>query len=316
MDGTLMLAATLPQPNAPCVPFSSARLHPATRRQHTLGEPVRCRGIGVHAGTPAHLDLRPAPANSGLTFIRTDKPAAVNRIPARWDRVTDTRLCTALTNAHGVSVGTVEHLMAALAGCGVDNADILIDGPEVPIMDGSAAPFVDLIATAGCEAQSAPRRFVRVLKPVQVTDGDKWAALDVAEATTFTMTIDFQSPAIGRQTRTFALQPGGFRHDLARARTFGFLHEVEHLQKLGLAKGGSLENAVVVDGARILNPEGLRYTDEFVRHKLLDSVGDLALAGAPIRGSYHALKGGHALNNRLLQALFADPANWELAEQA
>lgn len=305
------MLATLTKPDALCASLP-ARAYALSALQHTLADPVRSLGIGVHAGTPARLELRPAPVGSGITFIRTDQPAGINRIPARWDQVTDTRLCTALTNAHGVGINTVEHLMAALAGCGVDNVDVLVDGPEVPIMDGSAAPFVELVATAGLEPQSAVRRIVRVLKPVRVEDGDKWAALDVADATTFAMTIDFPSPAIGRQTRMFALEPGRFSHDLARARTFGFLHEVEHLQKLGLAKGGSLDNAVVVDGARILNPEGLRYTDEFVRHKLLDSVGDLALAGAPVRGAYSALKGGHALNNRLLHALFADPANWDL----
>ena len=305
MDGTIAFAMTAPRASV------TPRL---TAFQHTIAKSVSCEGTGVHSGEKARLELRPAAAGNGIRFIRTDKPFEVSLIPALWNKVCDTRLCTALANEYGTTLATVEHLLAALSGAGVDNVDVLVDGPEVPIMDGSSEAFSALIAEAGLETQLLPRRFIRILKPVRVEENGKWASLAPAETQDFEMTIEFDSAAIGRQTRAFTLMNGAFVHDLARARTFATLPEVQQMQKLGLAKGGSLENAIVVDGDKVLNPDGLRHADEFVRHKLLDSVGDLALAGGPILGLYRSEKGGHALNNRLLHAVFADSANWEWTE--
>lgn len=285
----------------------------ALARQHTLAKEVSCVGVGVHSGAPAKLTLRPAPVDSGITFIRTDLSAEQGKIPARWDKVYDTRLCTALQNDVGGKISTTEHLMAALVGSGVDNVEVLIDGPEVPIMDGSSADFIDLIKSAGVDAQPAKRRVIRVLRQVEVRDGDKLVRLTPAAETSYSMDIAFDSRAIGAQSRSFTLKQGSFAQELSGARTFGFLHEVEQLRAMGLARGGSLDNAVVIDGDTIMNEGGLRYTDEFVRHKLLDAVGDLALAGHPLQAAYYGVKGGHALNNQLLRALFADAANWEWA---
>nr|MDP9196608.1 UDP-3-O-acyl-N-acetylglucosamine deacetylase [Pseudomonadota bacterium] len=245
-----------------------------------------------------------------ITFVRTDQPAATAVVPALWDRVTETRLCTVIANEHGVSVSTVEHLMAALRGCGIDNAVVEIDGPEVPIMDGSSAPFVFLIECAGIVDQDAPRRTIRILKEVTVRDGDKIATLSPAAESIFSCEISFESKVIGRQIGLVHLGEGRFRSDVSRARTFGFLHEVEYLRSIGLARGGSLDNAIVIDGDTILNEGQLRYPDEFVRHKILDSIGDLYLAGAPILGRFHAFRPGHALNSQLLRALFADRSAW------
>jgi UDP-3-O-[3-hydroxymyristoyl] N-acetylglucosamine deacetylase len=282
--------------------------------QHTLARSVSCTGVGVHSGAPARLTLEPAPANTGIVFVRSDKPAGENEITARYDLVSDTRLCSNLTNAHGHSIGTVEHVMAALAGCGVDNARVLVDGPEIPIMDGSSAAFVLLIQQAGLKEQAHKRKYIKLLREVRVEDaGGKWATLSPAELPSYGMEIEFASKAIGKQVREFTLLNDSFVTELGRARTFGFLHEVEQMRAMGLAKGGSLENAVVINGDAIMNEGGLRYEDEFVRHKLLDSVGDLALAGAPLLACFRSAKGGHALNNKLLRALFADAANWEWA---
>lgn len=305
---------------APLARINTGTIAATAHPQHTLAEAIRCAGVGVHSGRPAHMEIRPAAANRGITFIRTDKSSGSsgleNHIPALWHSVSDTRLCTVLSNAHGIRVSTVEHIMAALAGSHIDNADILIDGEEIPIMDGSAAEFSAMLADAGREEQAGtPRRFIRVLRPVRVAIEDKWVTFEPDTVPSYEMTIDFPSKAIGTQTLTYTPQnTNSFSMTLARARTFGFLHEVEYLQKMGLGRGGSLENAVVIDKDRILNADGLRYDNEFVRHKLLDSVGDLALAGAPFIGAYRAYKGGHALNNSLLRALFASPDNWEWVE--
>jgi UDP-3-O-[3-hydroxymyristoyl] N-acetylglucosamine deacetylase len=279
--------------------------------QHTLARTVSCTGVGVHSGAAATLTLAPAAAHTGIVFVRTDVAAGTNEIAARWDLVSDTRLCSNLTNAHGVSISTVEHVMAALAGCGVDNAVVRVDGPEIPIMDGSSAAFVLLIQQAGLKELAYKRRYIKILRDVRVEDNGKWAELTAASLPSYAMEIEFTSKAVGKQARDFTLMNGNFVHELGRARTFGFLHEVEQMRSLGLAKGGSLENAVVINGDTVMNEGGLRYEDEFVRHKLLDSVGDLALAGAPILGAFRSAKGGHALNNKLLRALFADAANWE-----
>lgn len=278
--------------------------------QHTLAAVARLSGVGLHSGQTIRMELRPAAPDSGIVFIRTDRPAAEAVVEASWDRVSDTRMCTVVANDAGVSVGTIEHLMAALRGMGVDNAEIHLNGAEVAIMDGSAAAFVDAIAAVGRRPQDGLRQAIRVLKPVRVVDGAKEARLDPAEAASFGCAIEFDSAAIGRQRRSLVLTPDSFRRDIGAARTFGFMHEVEAMRRMGLARGGSLDNAVVVEGDRVVNDGGLRFPDEFVRHKILDAVGDLYLAGCPIIGHYHGDKSGHALNNRLLHALFADRSAW------
>lgn len=294
-----------------------------TGRRRTLKAAIGCVGIGVHSGRRVALTLRPAVAGSGIRFRRTDISL---ELPARYDYVVDTKLCTVLGEPGGTDparrIGTVEHVMAALAGCGVDDALVELDGPEVPILDGSAAPFVFLLDCTGLTAQglgydtASPPGAIEVLRPIRVQDGDgpdaAWAALSPtgADRLDARLTIDFPATAIGHQTLAVELDPQLFRQGLANARTFALAQDVARLQAAGLARGGSLANAVVVDGPRVLNPGGLRHSDEFVRHKLLDVVGDLALAGAPLRGRFTGYRSGHALNNRLLRALFADRANW------
>lgn len=278
--------------------------------QKTLKRPIACFGIGLHSGRRVFLTLRPGEVNQGVTFIRTDVPGTPGIIAAHWDRVIDTRLCTVIGNEHGISVGTIEHLMAALRGCGVDNAVIEIDGPEVPILDGSSAPWVMMIRKAGIVRQAARRRIIKIHEPVSVSDGDKRVSLIPSPMSQFTVEIDFPSAAVGIQKRSLQLANGSFKRDIASARTFGFAHEVDELRRIGLARGGSLENAILIDGDTVLNKGGLRFQDEFVRHKILDSIGDLYLAGAPIIGHFYGRKPGHRLNNELLQALFANPNAW------
>ena len=282
--------------------------------QHTLASSISCAGTGLHSGAAVSVTLAPAPAGSGIVFVRTDLGVT---LPARFDRVADTRLCTVL--GHGETrLATVEHLMAALLGAGIDNARIEVDGPELPILDGSAEPWMFLIACAGSRAQHAPRGAIQVLRTVRVDAGEAFAELRPQPygqpGFDLTLSIEFAASAIGRQAFSMSLHPGTFARDLARARTFTQRHEIEGLQAAGFARGGSLDNAIVVDGARVLNPAGLRMPDEFVRHKLLDVVGDLALAGAPLHARFVGSRTGHALNNRLLHALFADPANWRMAD--
>jgi len=279
-------------------------------RQKTLKTKINCTGVGLHSGRRVKLTIGPAAVDSGILFKRTDLGEAGVVIPARWDHVVDTRLCTTIGNTDGVRVGTIEHLMAAFSGLGVDNAVVEIDGPEVPIMDGSADAFVFLIECAGLFEQSALRKRIKVLKLVTVSDGDATASLLPSPFPALDFALDFASPAIGRQERSVRLVDGAFKRELSRARTFGFAEEVEQLRKAGLARGGSLDNAIVVGSGRVLNREGLRYRDEFVRHKLLDAVGDLYLAGAPVDARFHAVRSGHALNNRLLRTLFADSEAW------
>lgn len=256
------------------------------------------------------MTLKPSDPDTGIVFKRTDIAGKGADIPARWDRVVDTRMCTVLGNDDGVTIGTVEHLMAALAGCRIDNVEIEINGPEVPVMDGSASPFVFLIECAGVAEQDAPRRAIRILKPVSVEDGERRATLSPSAGSSLAFEINFENTAVNRQSMTVALGNGTFKKELARARTFGFLHEVEALWAMGLARGGSLENAVVVSGNKVLNEEGLRYEDEFVRHKVLDAVGDLYLAGASVIGHFEGTCSGHAHTNQLLRALMADPEAW------
>jgi UDP-3-O-[3-hydroxymyristoyl] N-acetylglucosamine deacetylase len=254
--------------------------------------------------------LRPA-TSGGIRFRRVDVTDRDNLIAARWDRVTDTRLCTLLSNEAGVSVGTVEHLMAALAGTGVTHALVEIDGPEVPIMDGSALRFVRAILRAGLAPLPGPLTAIRILKPVRFAEGDVSAGLVPAPTLSIDFTIDFADAAIGRQDRQLSMVNGAFVHELADCRTFCRRQDVEFMQANGLALGGSLDNAVVVDGDRVLNPGGLRRSDEFVRHKMLDALGDLALAGAPILGAYRGIRAGHGATNRLLRTLFATPDAFE-----
>jgi UDP-3-O-[3-hydroxymyristoyl] N-acetylglucosamine deacetylase len=285
-----------------------------TATQTTLKASIGCVGVGLHGGARVSVTLRPAPAGHGIVFRRTDLGASVC---ATFDRVVDTRLCTVIAGG-GARVATIEHLMAAFAGSGIDNALVEVDGPELPILDGSAAGFLFLIECAGVEEQSAARRAVEVLRPVRVTDGEAFAELRPSRDATLdlSLSIAFPAAAIGRQALTMRLSSDSFAAELSRARTFTLAEEVEMMRAAGLARGGSLDNAVVVDGARVLNPGGLRMRDEFVRHKMLDAVGDLALIGGPIHGSFTGHRSGHTLNNRLLRALMADAGAWRMAEPA
>jgi UDP-3-O-[3-hydroxymyristoyl] N-acetylglucosamine deacetylase len=283
-------------------------------RQKTLKSRISCSGIGLHSGRRVFLTIGPAAVDTGIRFKRVDAAGMGAVIPARWDHVVDTRLCTVIGDGAGITVGTIEHLMAAFCGLGVDNAMVEIDAPEVPIMDGSADAFVFLIECAGIVEQSAPRRHIRILKHVSVSDGNASAALLPAGFSALDFTLDFANPAVGRQEKSVKVTSNSFKRELSRARTFGFAEEVEMLRKAGLARGGSLDNAIVIGTDRVLNREGLRYGDEFVRHKMLDALGDLYLAGAPIEGRFRGSLSGHALNNKLLRALFADPDAWAYSD--
>ena len=270
------------------------------------------------------VTLRPAPADAGIIFRRVDRPAGppapdgegANEIRLTPDAVCDTRLGTTIANAHGATVQTVEHLLAAVVGLGLDNVWIDIDGPEVPAMDGSAAPFANLIARVGLDLLDAPRRVIRILKTVEVALDDRSARFEPAPRTEIDVVIDFDDSAIGRQHASFTLDAGRFARDVAPARTFAFQHEVDGLREAGLALGGSLGNCIVLDGGEVLNKDGLRFADEFVRHKALDALGDLALAGRPIVGRYVAERPGHALNSKALKALMSDPDAWTLESAA
>ena len=280
-------------------------------QQHTLAGPAVFAGVGLHTGRRVRAAILPAAADTGIVFRRTDVKGD-GRIEARAENVANTRLSTVIGNAHGVTVSTVEHLMAALYGLGVDNALIELDGPEVPIMDGSADAFVRLIDHTGRSRQDASRHVIEILEPVVVRDGDKRAVLRPSDRFEVAVEIAFKSAAVGRQRLDMALDEDSFRTGLADCRTFGFLHEVEALRAAGLAQGGSLENAVVVDGDELLNPEGLRREDEFVRHKAVDAIGDLATLGYPLLGRYEGRLAGHALNNALTRALLARPEAYRL----
>ena len=283
-------------------------------RQHTLKNSIYCSGAGLHSGARVAMSLHPAKRDSGIVFRRSDVAGPDRDIQARYDRVSDTRLCTTLSNDAGVSISTVEHLMAALAGCGLDNVIVEVNGPELPIMDGSAEPFVFLIDCAGVTAQAASRRAIRILKTVSVEVGESSARVEPWDGSTIEIEVDFDTAVIARQPLFVDLLSDNFRDRLSRARTFGFLHEVEALQAAGLARGGSLENAVVISGDTVLNEGGLRYDDECVRHKALDCVGDLYLAGGPVIGHFRGIRPGHAINNKLLRRLFADRSAWEIVD--
>ncbi len=278
--------------------------------QRTLKQSISYVGLGLHTGKNVSMRVRPAEQNHGIRFVRRDAPAGQGAIPALWHNVIDTRLSTVIGNEYGMSVQSVEHLMAALHGCAIDNAIIEIDGPEVPIMDGSAEPFVSLIEQAGTVRQAAPRKAIQIHKPITVCEGDKFAVLMPDRVPRLTVEIDFESTAIGFQRLSLELVNGSFKRDVASARTFGFLDDVENLRKMGLTRGGSLRNAIVIDGDGVMNEEGLRFDDEFVRHKALDCAGDLYLAGAPIIGHFFGHKPGHRLNNAIMQQLFAEEDAW------
>ncbi|MGB1006779.1 MAG: UDP-3-O-acyl-N-acetylglucosamine deacetylase [Thalassobaculaceae bacterium] len=283
--------------------------------QTTLRQPITCDGTGVHSGRKVTLTLHPAAVDHGVVFRRVDIAGRDNLVAARWDSVTDTRMCTVLENAAGVKVSTVEHLMAALAGCGIDNVLVDIDGEELPIMDGSARQFVDLITGAGAKKLAALRRVLHIDREVSVREKDKFISIAPHDVLSIDCSLDFDHSARASGQRVIELVNGNFNELVASARTFGFQHEVEYLRANGLARGGSLDNAVVLKGDIVLNPEGLRFDDEPVRHKILDCIGDLFLAGGHVCGLVRTERGGHEMNNRLLKAIFADPKNWHWADQ-
>lgn len=279
-------------------------------RERTLIAPAICAGVGVHTGQRVRLAIRPAPTGTGIVFVRTDVTDRDNRIVVSGDAVVDARLNTMIENAAGVQLSTIEHLMAAFCALGVSNVIVEVDGPELPILDGSALPFVQLLDRAGFRRQEAPVRYIEILEPIHVTDGDKHAALYPCDRYEMRFEIDFDNPVIGNQVVDFVVDEQTFRDEIMAARTFGFAHEVEALRQAGLARGGSLENAVVIDGDDILNPGGLRMEGEFVRHKALDAIGDLYVMGAPLLGRYEGYRAGHAVNNLLVRALLAAPHAW------
>jgi UDP-3-O-[3-hydroxymyristoyl] N-acetylglucosamine deacetylase len=282
-------------------------------KQRTLKSVIQATGVGLHTGKKVTLTLRPAQPDQGIVFRRLDLPQPVD-IRAGARAVTDTRLCSAV-EGQGAKVATVEHLMSALAGLGIDNLYVDLTGPEVPIMDGSAGPFVYLLQSAGIVEQRAPKRFFRIRRPVEVRDGDKWARFEPYDGFKVSVSIVFDHPVFERSTQSLAIDfaETSYAKEVARARTFGFAQDVETLRNAGLALGGSLDNAVVLDEYRVLNSDGLRYADEFVKHKVLDAIGDLYLVGHPIIGAFTAHKSGHALNNQLLRATLDQTDAWELA---
>lgn len=278
--------------------------------QHSVRAPALFAGVGVHTGAYTRVAVRPAPADSGIVFVRTDVAHLENRVSVAPETVCKTQLGTVIGNDAGVTVATIEHLMCALVMLGIDNAVVELDGPEMPIMDGSALPFVQILDRAGKRMQEAPRRFIEILEPIEVIDGDKRAVLKPASGFEVAFEIRFPTAVIGRQFVDLCMDEHAFRAEIADCRTFGFLHEVEALRAMGLARGGSLDNVVVIEGDRVLNPEGLRRPDEFVRHKALDAIGDLFVLGAPIIGRFEGELAGHAINNQLVRAVAASPDAW------
>lgn len=285
-------------------------------RQTTLSAPVTLQGFGVHSGAPASLTLHPAASNHGIVFLRTGLGESGDRlIPARQTHVSATALCTVIGEPTSGSVATIEHLMSALAGLGVDNALIEIGGPEMPIMDGSAGEFVTAIQNTGLIKLSSARRYLKVLKPVRIEQGRGFAELRPFDrGFRLDVEIDFDSPVIGRQRKVFDLEPGAYVREISRARTFGMMRDVEALWKAGFALGASLDNTVAIGDDKVVNPEGLRFPDEFARHKVLDAIGDLALAGYPLLGQFRSFCGGHKMNVNVLEALFSDRSNYAVIE--
>ena len=280
--------------------------------QHTVKTPALFAGVGVHSGAYTQVAVRAAGCDAGISFVRTDITARDNRVPVSPEAVCTTQLGTVITNEAGVTVATIEHLMAALVMSGIDNAVVELDGPEMPIMDGSSWPFLKILDRAGRRPQAAARKFIEIIDTVEVIDGDKRAALKPALRFEIAFAIEFPTVVIGRQEIDMPMDEAAFRRELADCRTFGFLHEVEALRAMGLARGGTMDNCVVIDGDRILNPEGLRRPDEFVRHKALDAIGDLYVLGAPILGRFEGELAGHGINNALVRALEARPDAWRI----
>ena len=280
-------------------------------KQRTLKNAIRAIGVGLHTGDKVYMTLRPAPPDTGIVFRRTDLPVPVE-IPSRCEYVGDTRLSSTLVRG-GARVGTVEHLLSAMAGLGIDNAYVDLSAPEVPIMDGSAGPFVFLLQSAGIDEQSAAKRFIRIKKPVRVEDGDKWARFEPFNGFKVGFSIEFKHPSFSPRTSRAEIDfsTTSFVKEVSRARTFGFMRDIEMLRERNLAMGGSMDNAIVLDDYRVLNDDGLRYEDEFVKHKILDAIGDLYLLGHSLIGAFYGHKSGHELNNRLLRTLMADAAAWE-----
>jgi UDP-3-O-[3-hydroxymyristoyl] N-acetylglucosamine deacetylase len=281
-------------------------------RQTTLGREIHLAGIGVHSGARVSMVLHPAEADTGYRFLVSSRGRIVAEIPGHVDRVKNLTLCTVLGDESGVTIGTVEHLLAALRGLSIDNCYIEVDAREVPIMDGSAAAFVAAVDGVGIRELQPQRKFIKVLKTVRVEEGESWGEIRPHSGFHVDVEIDFDTPLIGRQRYAMEMSSGAFRNEIARARTFGFMREVESLWKAGLALGASLDNTIALAEDRVMNPEGLRYPQEFVRHKTLDAVGDLALAGAPLLGSYRSVRGGHRLNAYVLKKLLSDPEAWTM----
>lgn len=280
-------------------------------RQKTLKNSIHCSGVGLHSGVKINMTLLPAPANSGVVFRRTDLQSGANEVKATWENAVETPLCTTLVGPNDLKIATIEHLMSALAGYEIDNVIVELNGPEVPVMDGSAAPFVFLIECVGTVEQEAPRRALRILEHVETSENHRSASVAPGKGFSINFEIDFESRVVGHQEWFVEVSQASFKRDVARARTFGFLQEFDKLLELGLARGGSLDNAVVISGDTVMNEGGLRYEDEFVRHKVLDSIGDLYLIGAPVIGHFHGVRAGHALTLRLIKTLFERENAWE-----
>ena len=281
------------------------------RMQHTIASPIAFVGIGLHSGRGATMRMLPAAANQGIIFTRRDLPAGQNRFVARWDQVGGTELCTTLLNLHGHYIATVEHLMSAFSGLGIDNAEVILDGPEVPVVDGSALPYVAALRNAGIQPLEAARDLLIVRHPVSIQQGESWAELLPDVVPRLSVSIDFQQRGIGLQRLSLRVSPDSYVSELAAARTFGFAEDLYQLRQRGLTLGGSVKNAILVEDGTVANREGLRFPDEFVRHKALDVVGDLALTGLPVVGHYRGHRPGHKLNNDLLRLFMNDQQSWQ-----
>jgi len=283
-----------------------------SKSQKTINSKISCKGIGVHSGNHALMTFVPAPVNTGIVFRRTDFDKEQSLIKAKYNNVVGTNLGTSLINKHGAKVSTVEHLMAAIWGCNIDNLYIDIEGEEIPIMDGSSEPFIFLFECAGIKTQSEPRKIIEILKEVRVEEGDKFAQVKPSREFSIELEVEFSHEKVSKQKFVYKPDSTSFKNDISRARTFGFKHEIEALHKMNLAKGGSLDNAILIDEGKIINKEGLRYKDELVRHKALDFIGDVYLSGYFITGAFKAYKTGHKLNNMLMHELFKDKSNYRI----
>lgn len=282
--------------------------------QTTLSRVLEFSGVGLHSGMKVNVSIKPGKENTGIVFVRTDLKDGIEKrkIQANYSFVSDTSLCTTIENQYGVKVSTIEHIMAAFNGCGVDNAIVELDSPEVPIMDGSSLPFLYLIEDAGIMQQSSKREILKILKKIEVCEENKICSISPSEGSDFIVKIDFESLAVGKQSASLSIKDYGFRDLAANARTFGFMKDVEYMKSLGLGLGGNLENCVIIDGDRVINPEGLRHANEFSRHKLLDAIGDLYTAGHRIQGCYKGIRSGHHMNNLLLRKIFSSSLNYKI----